>query len=327
MPLSIMAGPQDTGKRLDAFLVERLEGWSRAQVQELIEREAVLLGTGAARKSHRMVAGQSLSVDVDSPRRERRDAPGAEDIPLSVIYEDEAVMAIDKPAGLVVHPGNGNRTGTIVNALLFHTNELSDGTDSERPGIVHRLDKDTSGVLLVARTDSAHAALSRQFAQRRIHKTYYGICIGSRPPQEGTLDGPVGRSRRDPARFCITHAGRPAVTDYRLRAWRSGIAVVEFSPHTGRTHQIRVHAAGAHIPIVADTVYGNDRERISELEPLERPFAWKVAKCFGRQALHARRITFEHPVSGLAMTLEAPFPRDFSQALGLFERDVDPAGL
>jgi 23S rRNA pseudouridine1911/1915/1917 synthase len=239
-------------------------------------------------------------------------------MPLDVLYEDDEIIAVNKPAGLVVHPGSGNRTGTLVNALLYHTAELAGGFSRDRPGIVHRLDKDTSGVLLAARTDQAHAELARQFAEREVAKVYYGFCVGLQPPASGLIEAAIGRSRRDPSRFSVRGGGKASATEYECIAWHSGIAFVRFQPRTGRTHQIRVHASHAGFPVLADNVYGGGRDAVMKLEPLERPFAHSVLKCFTRHALHAFSISVHHPRTGKQLAFTAPFPQDFVQAAALF---------
>jgi 23S rRNA pseudouridine1911/1915/1917 synthase len=243
-------------------------------------------------------------------------APLPEDIALDVLYEDEYLLGINKPAGLVVQPGSGNRTGTLVNALLHSFPGLSEGYESDRPGIVHRLDKDTSGVLIVARNNAVHAAMGTQFANRTVEKTYSGICIGRMPEETGRIEAPLGRSRSDPLKRAVMRQGKPSLTEFRLAAYQSGISLVEFILHTGRTHQIRVHAAHAGFPILADETYGGGRERILRLPPLERPFAFRVLKCFDRHALHARTLAFTHPVTNQRMEITAPYPSDFAEALG-----------
>ncbi len=304
--------------RLDRFLAARMPSWSRAQLQALLERGAARVGAVTAKKSSRVTQGNEVLVESTERPAGRGSTLVPEPMDLDVLYEDELVLAVNKPAGLVVHPGSGNRTGTLVNGLLHRAGGLSGGSAPDRPGIVHRLDKDTSGVLLVARTDQAHAALAAQFSARRVHKTYYGFCTGSCPLERGTIDKPIARSRRDPTRFCVHCSGRASVTEFVREAWEGGVGFVAFRPHTGRTHQIRVHASSAGMPIVADTVYGGGREAVLRLEPLERAFAYQLHKCFERQALHAYAVTFEHPSTGRAMRLAAPFPPDFARAIALF---------
>jgi 23S rRNA pseudouridine1911/1915/1917 synthase len=309
--------PDSDGVRLDKFLSEHLSEYSRTQLQKVTESGKALVNGQVVNKKYRVSAGDRVEISFD-------DIPIApfslepQDIPLSILYEDEHLIAINKPAGLVMHPGSGNRDGTLVNALLFRIKALSDGSAPERPGIVHRLDKDTSGVVIVAKTNSAHATLAREFAERKVHKTYIGFCIGKQPEPRGTIDCPLGRSRKDPIRVAVVKNGKPAITEYSLIRYRSGIAVVYFHPLTGRTHQIRVHSKTAGFPIVADTLYGGGKDRILRLPPLDRPFIHTIFKCFNRHALHAHSISLQHPFHTEPLTLTAPVPDDFRKAADAF---------
>ncbi|MFW6221582.1 MAG: RluA family pseudouridine synthase, partial [Fibrobacterota bacterium] len=238
----------------------------------------------------------------------------AENIPLDVLYEDEGFLAINKPAGMIVHPGAGNWTGTVVNALLSRGADLSRGYEEQRPGIVHRLDKDTSGILLVAKNDRMHAALADLFTQRHIDKRYIGICAGKRPLAQEIIDAPIARSRSNPILRTVHHHGKAAQTEYELVWFQSGISVLHFRLHTGRTHQIRVHCRYAGFPILADASYGGDRGMIQRLQPLQRPLAYRVLKCFDRHALHAQSLSFVHPLTEEQVNIQAPIPEDFRNA-------------
>jgi 23S rRNA pseudouridine1911/1915/1917 synthase len=242
-----------------------------------------------------------------------------QDIPLSVLFEDDYFIAIDKPAGLVVHPGSGNRDGTLVNALLFCKPQLSEGSSPDRPGIVHRLDKDTSGVIIVAKTNQAHMTLAKAFSSRKVAKTYYGFCIGKPREPEGIIDLSLGKSRSNPMKRTPVADGKPSQTEYSVLGQESGITFVRFKPRTGRTHQIRVHCASKGFPILADELYGGGPGRIMRLEPADRPFAKSVMACFSRHALHAQMLTFVHPFTGKEVSVSAPFPEDFVEAKKLFK--------
>lgn len=307
----------DEGRRLDQFLSRTLSSQSRSRIQRAIELGSVTVNDSAASKNRRLRAGDIVTVrEEELAVAKTESSVEPEDIALDVLYEDEYLLGINKPAGLVVHPGSGNRTGTLVNALLHSYPGLSDGYASDRPGIVHRLDKDTSGVLVVARNNAVHAAMGTRFANRTVEKTYTGICIGRMPEKTGRIEAPLGRSRSDPLKRAVLRQGKPALTEYRLSAYQSGISLVEFLLHTGRTHQIRVHAAHVGFPILADETYGGGRERILRLPPLERPFAFRLLKCFERHALHARTLAFTHPVTAERVEITAPYPSDFAEALG-----------
>ena len=319
--MEFCAGPADSGMRLDQFLAERMEGFSRSRIQKLIDEGLVRVDGAAAKKRHRMGADEHVVVDVSTVRRDGA-APEPEDIPLDIVYEDAHIVVVNKPAGLVVHPGSGNRSGTMVNALLHRFPELASQANAERPGIVHRLDRDTSGVIVVARTAAAHTDLAGQFSSRTVSKHYIGVCIGQRPPDHGVVDAPIGRSRLDPTMFCVRRGGRPSQTEYWLLAFRSGVAAMRFRPRTGRTHQIRVHMAHQGVPVAADGVYGGDSRAVRTLEPLDRPFAYGVLKGFARHALHAHRLQIRHPATGETATFVAPVPDDLAAALAELGVDV-----
>ena len=307
------------GTRLDQYLATRLSNVSRTQIQRLVAEGAVLLNGCAAAKKHSVSPGDVIDIDFSMAHpRPFESIPLPQRIPIEVLYEDESLIAVNKPAGLVVHPGNGVPDGTLVNALLFRGQALSEGFSPERPGIVHRLDKDTSGVVLAAKTDRAHTRLATSFACRAVSKRYTGFCIGIPSSISGTVDLPLDRSRREPLKRTVSAGGKEARTDYELIVHRSGISVMDFYPHTGRTHQIRVHCSTGGFPILADVLYGGGKERILRVDPAERPFAYRIYKCFGRHALHALEISFDHPENGRRMTIRAPFPDDFQDAVRMF---------
>jgi 23S rRNA pseudouridine1911/1915/1917 synthase len=315
LPVECIVPSECGGRRLDVFLSGVAGGVSRSRLQKLIAGGGVLVNGSVARKNHRVSGGEMVrmaGLDLIDPPREL----GAENLPLSVLYEDGSCLAVDKASGVVVHPGNGNRTGTLVNALLYHLGRnLSEGSLPERPGIVHRLDKGTSGVLLIAKTNAAHAALARAFARREVKKEYLGFCLGVPSEAAGTIDIPLARSRKDPLKRAPDRRGKISVTEFSLLAARSGVALVKFMPRTGRTHQIRVHCSNRGFPILADSLYGGGSGRLPQISPEFRPFAARMLGCFARHALHAWRITFPHPVSNEPITVEAPLPDDFRRAL------------
>ncbi len=306
--------PGNTGVRLDVFLSARLREFSRSKLQHFIENGLVRLNGGSAKKNARLRAGDRIAVDEGEAHDAAHPTLMPQDIPLDILFEDEYIIAVNKPAGMVVHPGNGNRDRTMVNALMFHAGSLSHGSENDRPGIVHRLDKDTSGVILVAKTDAIHVELARMFADRTIEKTYVGICAGNRPAEHDIIDLPLGRNRREPIKRSVQDDGKNAVTEYWLLAHTSGVSILKLRLHTGRMHQIRVHCGSRGFPVLCDPVYGGGKERIDLLPVLDRPFAHKIYKCFSRHALHARSVTFSHPASKKAITLSAPFPADFRDA-------------
>ena len=317
---------ESAGLRLDAFLSEVFEDCSRARIQKAIEKGAVLVGGESAPKSRILKDGDAVSIDEQALELGDPSNILPQDLPLEIIYEDEYMVIVNKAAGMVVHPGSGNSDGTLVNAIVHRFASLSTGTAPGRPGIVHRLDKDTSGLIIVAKTDAAHTKLAALFAERKIVKQYVGICITRNLPiMEGSWLWPLGRKQGDALRFAAREDGKPAHTDFTLAAFHNGIAVLSFDLHTGRTHQIRVHAARAGMPIVQDELYGCTGKILDGLHESDRPFARRIMSCFTRQALHARRVSFVHPFTGKDMVIEAPFPADFVKAMGIIKAAVAAA--
>jgi 23S rRNA pseudouridine1911/1915/1917 synthase len=314
-----IVAPGFAGERVDVFLSQATGTISRSSIQRSIADGAVLVNGLPAKKNCRVAAGDRVHM-ARVHQDDRSLAPEPQDIPLSILYEDEWILAVNKPAGLVVHPGNGNRSGTLVNALLFHLGRsISEGSLPERPGIVHRLDKDTSGVLLAAKTNEAHAALARAFASRRMQKTYLGFCMGVPAEPSGVIDVPLARSRKDPLKRSPDPRGKSSCTDYQLLAAKSGVSLVRFMPRTGRTHQIRVHCSSRGFPVLGDMLYGGALGRLQQLAPLNRPFAVKMLACFDRQALHAWKIGFTHPFLQSETVITAPLPDDFLKGLATME--------
>ena len=320
-PEVFVVSPKDAGQRLDIVVSRYSPGQSRSKIQKLIENNGVVLNGNAVKKNSRPKAGDSIAIDWTKADDFGQSTVAAQNIPLEIIYEDDYLLAINKPAGMVVHPGNGNRGGTMVNALLYHIHSLSHGSAIERPGIVHRLDKDTSGVILVAKTDTVHGALARMFFEHTIEKYYVALCAGLRPAEHAIIDMPLGRNRRDPIKRSVQTDGKNARTEYWLLHHACGVSVVGIRPHTGRTHQIRVHFSSHGFPILCDPLYGGGNDRVETLAVLDRPKAYKIYKCFDRHALHARKISFKHPVTQKPMMLVAPFPEDFLAAFEMLGFD------
>ena len=309
---TLVVREDEAGLRLDAFLAANIPHASRAQLQRCIGECEALVNGEAVRKNHRLRGGDRVTWNGAFIQRQVRPVLRAQDMALDVLYEDEHLLAINKPAGMVVHPGPGHGEGTLVNALLGRGGTLSEGSHPERPGIVHRLDRGTSGVLLVARTNEAHWKLGAMFAEREVTKTYAAFTIGKRPEDRGVIEVPVGRSRKDPLKQAVvSRGGREAVTEYWLLGYRYGIAALRLQPRTGRTHQIRVHCSYRGFPVLGDTLYGGGKEMMNRIPPMERPPAHAVRKCFDRAALHAHSISLKHPVAGRPLELVAPLPADF----------------
>jgi len=323
---------QDAGSRLDQWLAGRMEGsLSRARLQALIRDGMVTVGGIAATEPKRKLkAGEEVAVTLPEPEPAE---PEPEDIPLDILHEDDQLIVVNKPAGLVVHPGAGNWSGTLVNALLHHCGTTLSGIGGvKRPGIVHRLDKDTSGVLVVAKTDLAHKALSAAFADHgknsTLERAYAAIVWGTPPRMTGTIDAALGRSSSDRTHRAVVSASHPdarhAVTHFTVEE-RFGAkpdatavaALVECRLETGRTHQIRVHMAHIGHPLIGDRDYGQGFR--TKAKTLEEPLRGLIER-FPRQALHARLLAFEHPVTGAEMRFEVPLPADMAELVAGLRR-------
>jgi 23S rRNA pseudouridine1911/1915/1917 synthase len=288
----------EAGVRLDRFLAARQVLGTRSQVQRLIEAGRVLVDGRIAKGGTLVRAGQHVVAESPPPRPAQLQA---EAIEIDVLFEDEWLLAIDKPAGLVVHPAPGHWSGTLVNALLHRWSGAPAGLDPARCGIVHRLDKDTSGVMLVAKDVATHAALAELFRARAVGKEYLALVHGVPRLTQGEIDEPIGRHPVHRKRMSVRRGGRVALTRYRVLERFSAAALVEARPQTGRTHQIRVHLAALGHPILADPVYARGRA--------------PAAPSLRRQALHARSISFPHPRRDAPLTVEAPLPEDLQAAL------------
>ncbi len=311
---TVAVGPDKAGQRLDRVLADALPELTRSRLKTLIESGAVRLGDRAATgPAGKVRDGEVYHVAVPPAAPA---APAAQDIPLRVVYEDEHLIVIDKPPGLVVHPAAGNPDRTLVNALLAHCGDGLPGIGGvQRPGIVHRLDKDTSGLMVAAKTESAQAGLAAQFAAHSLERAYRAVVWGHPTPRAGSLDGPIGRSPRNRKKMAVVaRNGKPARTDYRVeRRLGRHAALIECRLRTGRTHQIRVHMSHAGHPLVGDPVYGR-RPRGLPPEPVA------AEKRLGRQALHAYLIGFMHPVSGDKIRFETVLPYDIRELADILEK-------
>jgi 23S rRNA pseudouridine1911/1915/1917 synthase len=300
--LTATAGPDDAGLRLDKFLARRLPELSRARLQELIGAGAVTCEDAViAEGSSRVKPGRSYRVAIPPPRPAQ---PAAEARPLDVVFEDEHLLVLDKPAGLVVHPAPGHASGTLVNALLAHCADSLSGVGGVlRPGIVHRLDKDVSGLLVVAKHDRAHIGLAAQFSVHRIERAYEAIVWGVPAAPSGAVDRPIGRDPRERKRMAVVASGKRALTHYRVvETYHGRAAAIEAVLATGRTHQIRVHLGTLGLGIIGDPVYRPRRR------PQPGPALRQFLTGFDRIALHARRLGFEHPITGARHLFERPGP-------------------
>lgn len=298
------------GERLDAFVGNGLPELSRTRAAQLIREGSVQVNGRPARKSDRVEAGDIVVVEVPSPEPS---TVVPEPIPLDILHEDRDLLVVAKPAGLVVHPAPGHRSGTLVNALLHHVRDLSGIGGVKRPGIVHRLDKDTSGLMIVAKHDRAHRRLAAALKRREIRRSYVAACWGHLAAERLTVEAPVGRSSRDRKRMAVLDSGRRAITHFECLARWPAADLVSAELETGRTHQIRVHLAHIGHAVVGDPVYGGGGAR--GISGPDRLWARELERRVPRQFLHARRLEFDHPRTGTRMVLEAPFPADLQAVL------------
>ena len=337
-PLAFTVGDGDEGARLDAFLAARVEAVSRTRLKQSIEDGDVLVaGRTALKGSHKLRAGDQVELELPAP-------PSCdftpEDIPLDIVYEDDSIVVINKPAGLVVHPAAGVSSGTLANALAFRfsisdfgfriENEnpavSSESTDQEsrvanpkskiqnpksiRPGIVHRLDRDTSGLMVVAKTASAHEHLSDQFRAREVFKSYVALVHGRVGAESGRIEEPLARDPRTRTRMAVVRGGRPALSLYRVRRAYERFTLLDVQIKTGRTHQIRVHLAHLKHPVVGDKIYNGGRDTtVSDVR------VRAAIRAMGRQFLHAEQLGFRHPLTGETLRFHAPLPAELSQML------------
>lgn len=304
----LTASPEQGGMRCDAFVAACLPALSRSAAQHLAEQGLIRREGQALTKKDKIQPGDVVEVQLPDPRPA---AAQAQEILLDIAYEDEDVIVVNKPKGMVVHPAAGNEDGTLVNALLHHCGASLSGIGGElRPGIVHRIDKDTSGLLIAAKNDGAHQALAAQLADHSLYREYEAVVLGNLPEDQGVIDAPIGRSAKDRKKMAVVRqGGRRAVTHYQVLGRAQGYTYIRCRLETGRTHQIRVHVASIGHPIAGDPLYGNRSDRSG----------------LRSQCLHARRLTFVHPRTGLEMTVEAPLPAEF---IGFLKKlGIPPEGM
>ena len=287
--------------RLDAYISSKIPEISRMTVKRLLEENKILVNKKVQKASYKVQKGDSIEVEIDKPKEIELKA---QDIPIEIIYEDDDIIVVNKPKGLVVHPANGNPDGTLVNAIMAICKDSLSGIGGEiRPGIVHRLDKDTSGLLIVAKNDIAHINMSNQIKNREVKKTYIALVRGTVPENEATINMPIGRSTKDRKKMAVTRNGKEAITHFkvleRYNTQKGTYTLLQIKIDTGRTHQIRVHMSEIGHPVIGDKVYSNGKNE------------------FGveGQCLHAKILEFKHPVTGKQMHLEAPLPQYFQDIL------------
>lgn len=301
--------------RLDVFLVNKLPELSRTLIQHSIKLGFIRVNGLHVKSSIKVNVGDSIDCNIKDKEVSEDVAP--EPIPLNIVFEDNDIIVVNKPAGLVVHPGNGNRSGTLVNGLVYHCNKLSN-INIMRPGIIHRLDKNTSGIMIVAKNNNAHFKISEQFRNRQVRKTYYALAWG-RVDQEGSIEGYIKRHAHNRTRFKLSDSdGKFSKTKYYLKNYFAPISLVELYPETGRTHQLRVHLNSIGHPIFADSDYSGGRSRIKSYHIKYTRDLKRLFKIIDRVALHSKSISFMHPASDEKVSFSAPLPQDFSEAVNLF---------
>lgn len=285
------------GKRLDSYISDNMDKISRSFAQKLIENQQVTINGKNEKASYKVCAGDNIQVDVPEAQVTKLKA---QDIPVDVVYEDKDIIVVNKPKGMVVHPANGNPDGTLVNAILAMCKDSLSGIGGEiRPGIVHRLDKDTSGLLIIAKNNEAHVKMSKQIQDRLVTKKYIALIRGVVKDDEATIDMPIARSKVDRKKMAVDKDGKQAVTHFKVIKRYRGYTLLEIKIDTGRTHQIRVHMAKIGYPVVGDMVYSNGKNEFG----------------IEGQMLHAKSLEFSHPITGKKMHLEAPLPEYFTKVL------------
>ncbi len=297
----------DAGTRLDSFLAAQIDGWSRARLQRLIDEQDVLVNGKLVRASYNVCAKDEIEVEL-TPAPSSNFIP--ENIPLHIVFEDDDVIVINKPAGLVVHPAAGIHSGTLANALAYHFQQLSMHAGLSRPGIVHRLDRDTSGLLVVAKTETGHENLADQFRAREVFKSYVALVYGVIKREAGRIEQPIARDPRNRTRMAIVPGGRGAVSLYKVRRSYDSFTLLDVELKTGRTHQIRVHLSWLKHPVVGDELYGGGRD--NNVQDVE--LRAQIRK-LNRQFLHAEQLGFRHPRTGEQMRFAAPMPAELLRLL------------
>jgi 23S rRNA pseudouridine1911/1915/1917 synthase len=309
----IVIPPGKKKERLDLFLTNHVENATRNKVQRAIAAGSVLVDGKFVKSSHLVAPGEVIHITL--PKAPPQEA-APENIPLVIPYEDDDLLVVNKPAGMVTHPAYGNYAGTLVNALLHHCNRLSSVNDPTRPGIVHRLDKETSGLMVVAKSDVAHAKLARQFAARTIKREYWALVWGTFKQKEGVIETLLGRSKSDRKKMAVVEEGKQAITEYTVLESYSYLTLVRLRLRTGRTHQIRVHLAHIHHPVFGDPTYNGRQLAAGPGTAKHKAEVQKLLAMIPRQALHAKTIGFVHPASRQEMFFDSDLPPDMTEVLG-----------
>lgn len=305
--LTLRVAPEDAGARLDAYLAAHITDWSRTRIQRLIEDDEVLIGGRTSKPSYKLRAGDVIEAELTPPPTVSF-AP--EDIAVEIVYEDDDLVVVNKPAGLVVHPAAGVQSGTLANALAYHFQKLSNRAGVSRPGIVHRLDRDTSGLMVVAKNETAHENLTNQFRAREVFKSYVALAHGRITEDGGRIEQPIARDPRHRTRMAVRQGGRTALSLFRVRYRYERFTLLDVEIRTGRTHQIRVHLAWLKHPVVGDEIYNGGRDKTVPDARLRARI-----KALGRQFLHAEQIGFRHPRTNQELCFNAPLPQELTEFL------------
>lgn len=315
---------EDSNIRLDKYLASKIDDTSRTKIQKAINEGYITVNKKQQKSSYPIEAGDSIHVRLPNP------APPEitpEEIPLNIVYEDNDLLVVNKNGNMVVHPAKGNWSGTLVNALMWHTEELSEPEeDTVRPGIVHRLDKDTSGLLVVAKNDESHRVLSEYFRTKNIERTYWAIVWGTPDDKEGTITGAIGRDPHNRKRMAVVpeDKGKNAITHYNVLEYFDHLTLLELKLETGRTHQIRVHLADNNLWIFGDKKYGGDSVRYGPNTGSRKQMFNNLFASLQRQCLHAKTLGFEHPTTGKMVEFDSELPGDFQQVLGMLRQNCKP---
>ncbi|MBN1515185.1 RluA family pseudouridine synthase [Candidatus Sumerlaeota bacterium] len=314
---------ETAGERLDVYLSDRLTELTRSRLRRLIDEGAVLVDGSRAKSGLKLKPGMRVTLDLPEPAESGLEP---EDLPLDVVFEDDQLIVINKAAGMVTHPAAGNATGTLVHALLYHCRDLRGVGDEKRPGIVHRIDKNTSGLLAVAKTNTAHVSLCAQLEKHSMRREYQAVALDAFRDAEGAVDAPIGRNQQDRKKMGVTRkGGRVAVTHWRVEHRALGLALVRCRLETGRTHQIRVHLQSIGCPVLCDPEYGPRQKTVLAVVPkTHEPLRSMLAKT-KRQLLHACALRLQHPVSGEWMEFHAPLPQDM-QCVWEYLLGIDESG-
>ena len=311
-------GQDEIGTRLDHFLVSKTNAFSRSKIQSWIKSGHIKVNNNICKTGYLLEEDDMVVMNIPTiESSEIKLIP--ENQELDIIFEDEYLVAVNKPAGMIVHPGIGARKNTLVNGLLYHFKDLSNINGTTRPGIVHRLDKETSGIILIAKTNEAHSYLANQFKERKINKKYVGLTWGIWKNRKGKINEPISRSKKDPRNYQVSDTGKKSITNYEVKKIYRHLSLISFIPKTGRTHQIRVHSSYQGHPIFGDKKYGGRyskaRGYLPEFELIYRSMLDK----FNRHALHASKIEFKHPNSKNNVILSAPLPKEYLNLINTFD--------